>query len=193
MKIGIGVRNICLVSGLGVVLLISGVAAADEDRWGQVSYPYTVIDQDVQDALTELGRNLEVGVDISDEVEGRLVGPWSSSTVDDFLARTADELDIEWFFEGRRLFVSSRSESIRQLLPLNGVQPEAWKASLDKLGISNDRFPVTIDPAQDMALVSGPPKFVALVAQSLPAAKAASAPVGRVNVIYGRNSRGDSS
>jgi len=193
MKIGIGVRNICLVSGLVVVLLISGVASADVGRWGQVSYPYTVVDQDVQDALTELGHNLEIGVDISDEVDGRLVGPWSSSTVDDFLARTADELDIEWFFEGRRLFVSSRSESIRQLLPLNGVQPEAWKASLDKLGISNDRFPVTIDPAQDMVLVSGPPKFVALVAQSLPAAKAASAPVGRVNVIYGRNSRGDSS
>lgn len=190
MSIAPKLRKIGCVSFL-VVMGWSVLASAEELDWSEETYPYTVVDQDVRDAIAELGRNLKIGVDVSEEVEGRLRGPWSSSTVEGFMDRLADELDVEWFFDGRRLHVSSASESVRQLLPLKGVEPEAWQASLDKLGISSDRFPITVDADRDVALVSGPPKYVALIVQTLP--KAAADPVGRVNVIYGRNSRGDAS
>lgn len=191
MNIVDAIRKTFLV-GFFAVFSCSSALSADDTAWGDVAYPYTIVDQDVQEALAELGRNLNIGIDMSEAVEGRLRGPWSSSTVEDFMNRVSDDLDVEWFFDGRRLHVSSTAESVRHLLPLGGVEPDAWQASLDKLGISNERFPVTVDPAQNVALVSGPPKFVALVVQSLPKT-AAPARAGRVNVIYGRNSRGDAS
>ena len=179
-------------AGLVIALASTSFAYAGGRSLGEMAYPYTVVDQDIRDAIGELSRNLNIGVDISEAVEGRLRGPWSSSTVEGFMDRAADQLDIEWFFDGHRLHVSSRSESIRRLLPLGGVKPDAWQASLEKLGITSDRFPITIDADQDIALVSGPPKYVALIADSLPKPKAAE-PVGRVNIIYGRNSHGDAS
>lgn len=185
----------CETLVIGACVVVAWVASADaaERVWREESYPYTVVDQDVREALAELGRNLKVGVDISEEVEGRLHGPWTSATLEDFMDRIADDLDIEWFFDGRRLHVSSASESVRQLLPLKGIEPEAWQVSLDKLGISNDRFPIAVDSDRDTALVSGPPKYVSLIVQTLPKPKAKPAPVGRVNIIYGRNSPGDAS
>lgn len=179
-------------ASLVVALAFASMARAEGRSVVEKAYPYTVVDQDIRDAVGELSRNLNIGVDMSEAVEGRLRGPWSSSTVEDFMDRAAGQLDIEWFFDGHRLHVSSRSESVRRLLPLGGVKPDAWQASLEKLGISSDRFPITIDADQDVALVSGPPKYVALIAQSLPKPKAAE-PVGRVNVIYGRNNHGDAS
>ncbi len=182
--------------GLASLFLFFGSAAsayAEGRSLGEEVYPYTVIDQDVRDAIGEMGRNLKIGVDISDGVEGRLQGPWSSVTVEDFMDRVAGQLDVEWFFDGHRLHISSASESVRQLLPLGGIEPKAWQASLKKLGISSDRFPITIDADKDIALVSGPPKYVALIADSLPRSKPAAEPVGRVNIIYGRNSHGDAS
>jgi len=179
--------------GLAIVFGFSASVHAEGRSLSEEAFPYTVVDQDVHEAVSELGRNLKIGVDVSEGVEGRIRGPWSSSTVEDFMDRIAGQLDIEWFFDGHRLHVSSTSESVRRLLPLGGVQPETWQASLEKMGISSDRFPITIDPGQDMALVSGPPKYVALIAQSLPKPKAAPEPVGRVNIIYGRNSHGGAS
>lgn len=181
-----------VVGGLVALSCMTDLSVAQDRDWAGMAYPYTVVDQDVQDALTELGRNLNVSVQVSEVVEGRLRGPWSSSTVEGFLNRVAADLDIEWFFDGRLLHVSASDESVRQLLSLNGVEPSAWQASLDHLGISNERFPVNIDSAQNIAFVSGPPKFVELVMQSLPPA-VTSAPEGRVNVIHGRPHRGGAS
>ncbi len=166
-------------------------AAAGERAWSEEPYPYTVVNQDVRGVLAELGRNMNMSVTISDAVEGRVQGPWTSATVGDFLQRVGDDLDVEWFFDGRRLHVSAAGESVTRMLPLKGVEAEGWQASLDKLGLANDRFPITIDADQDIALVSGPPSYVGLIVQSLP--KPASTAVGRVNIIYGRNSRGDAS
>ena len=170
--------------------------AADQ-RWDKEAYPYTIIDQDVRHAAAELGRNLGVGVDLSDEVEGRLRGPWTSATVGDFLDRVAADLDAEWFFDGRRFQVSSASETVSRVLPLGGIEAEAWQSSLEKLGLRNERFPITIDPDQNVALVSGPPKYVSLIIEALPKPKPVvvrpAEPVGRVNVIYGRTVRGGAS
>ncbi len=177
--------------GIFAAMGLSGLALADERVWSEEAYPYTVVDQDVRDALAELGRNLNIGVDVSEAVEGRLRGPWSSATVADFMDRVSGDLDVEWFFDGRRLHVSSAAELVSQVLPLEGVEPTSWQASLDQLGISDERFPVAVDAARNVALLSGPPKYVALIVQSLP--KPAAAPSGRVNVIYGRNNRGDAS
>ncbi len=169
---------------------VDGAAAGGRD-WSAEPYPYTVVNQDVRGALAELGRNMDMSVTISDAVEGRVQGPWMSDTVGDFLQRIGEDQDLEWFFDGRRLHVSAAGESVTRMLPLKGIEAGNWQASLDRLGLANDRFPVTIDADQDIALVSGPPSYVDLIVQSLPKPKRAA--VGRVNIIYGRNSRGDAS
>ena len=178
-------------AALSALLLGADPALADPPSWENEPYPYTVVDQDVRDALEEFGRNLDIGVTVSDDVQGRLRGPWTSKTTADFLGRVSDELNVAWFYDGHRLHVSSAAESTSEALRLQGVEPEAWRASLDRLGIGGNRSSLSIDADQKVALVSGPPGYVALIKDTLP--KAAPRAVRRVNVIYGRKQPGDAS
>lgn len=182
-------RYLALCSIVSFSFGIGGVAA-DSDRWLDTPFPYTVVDQDVHDVLGELGRNAKIDVHVSDAVEGRVRGGWHVDTVGNFLDRLASDMGVEWFFDGRRLNVSSAEESVRRVFPLNGADPKAWRTSIEQLGIESDQFPIVIDENRGVALVSGPPQYVQLVEQSLP--KQAKS-TGRVNIIYGRKSPGDAS
>ena len=183
-------RYLAACSIVSFAFSVSSVAA-DSDRWLDAPFPYTVVDQDVHDVLGELGRNVKIDVHVSDAVKGRVRGGWRVDTVGSFLDRLTSDVGIEWFFDGHRLNVSSAEESVRRVLPLDGVEAKAWQTSIKQMGIESDQFPVVIDEDRGVALVSGPPQYVQLVEQSLPKKKAKS--TGRVNIIYGRKSSGDAS
>ena len=130
-------------------------------------YRYTVIDQDLPAALQELGSNLAIKVNVSPEVKGRIQGRMPEGTAQEFLERVAANYNLEWYYDGSVLYVTSARENRTQLLVLSPIGFDRLKSALDALQISDARFPIRPAPGNGVVMVSGPPRYVALVEQTL--------------------------
>lgn len=130
-------------------------------------YKYTVIDQDVVAALQAFGSNLNLKINISPEVSGRLQGKWPEASPRKFLDWLSGQGNFEWYFDGRVLHFSAVKEAQTRLLVLPPITLDQFQAALDALGVSDDRYRVQSAPGEGLVKVSGPPRFVALAEQTL--------------------------
>ncbi|WP_027155880.1 secretin N-terminal domain-containing protein [Mesorhizobium sp. WSM2561] len=129
-------------------------------------YRYTVLDQDLSAALQEFGNNMNIRVNISAEVKGRIRGSMPGLPPREFLDRLANLYGLQWYFDGLVLYVSSAKESQTRMLVLTSIRFNALKEALDELEISDNRYVVRPAPGDGLVLVSGPPRFTALVEQT---------------------------
>jgi len=130
------------------------------------SYKYTVLDQDLSAALQEFGNNLKISVNISAEVKGRIRGRMPELPPREFLDRLTKLYDLQWYYDGVVLYVSAAKEAQTRMLVLSSIRFDALKVALDKLDISDERYLVRPAPGNGLVLVSGPPRFIALVEQT---------------------------
>ncbi|MGY3533059.1 type II secretory pathway component GspD/PulD (secretin) [Bradyrhizobium embrapense] len=130
-------------------------------------YSYTVLDQDLATALQEFGNNLNIRVNISTGVKGRIRGRMPDLPPREFLERLISLYNLQWYYDGLVLYVSDAHEAQSRLLILNPISFDAFKAALDALNISDERYIVRAVPGDGLVFASGPPRFIALVEQTL--------------------------
>ncbi|WP_305884585.1 MULTISPECIES: secretin N-terminal domain-containing protein [unclassified Bradyrhizobium] len=130
-------------------------------------YSYTVLDQDLATALQEFGNNLNIRVNISTGVKGRIRGRMPDLSPREFLERLISLYNLQWYYDGLVLYVSDAHEAQSRLLILNPISFDAFKAALDALNISDERYIVRAVPGDGLVFASGPPRFIALVEQTL--------------------------
>jgi type III secretion protein C len=154
-------------AGLGATLAGPPGCDAAPLKLPDAPYNYTVIDQDLSAALQEFGANLGVKVNVSPEVKGRIQGRVPEGKPQAFLDRLATIYNLEWYFDGGVLYITPTKESRTQLLVLSPIGYDRLKGALDALQISDARFPVRPAPGNGVVMVSGPPRYVALIEQTL--------------------------
>ncbi|MFK4535311.1 type II secretory pathway component GspD/PulD (secretin) [Bradyrhizobium ottawaense] len=130
-------------------------------------YSYTVLDQDLAAALQEFGNNLNIRVNVSADVRGRIRGRMPDLPPREFLDRLTALYNLQWYYDGLVLYISAAQEAQSRLIVLNPISFDALKAALDALNISDERYIVKPAPGEGLILASGPPRFVALVDQTL--------------------------
>jgi len=147
-------------------------AAAQARRilpWPDKPYPYVVLDQDVRDVLAAFGSNLDVPVKISDKVSGRVRGRLPELTPQKLLDHLAASFGLQWYYDGQVLYVTTVEEAVSEMLPLGPIRFEELQASLASLKLDDPRFPLRPLASANVALVSGPPRYVALVKETMQA------------------------
>ena len=149
---------------------------ARAETWSQRPFQYVAVDQGVRDVLREMATAVAVPIEISDAVRGQAHGRWAEMGAGEFLGRFARDYGLDWFYDGSLLSVSASSETATRLLPLHGVQVTALRSGLAAAGLLDTRFGLRDGPVPDIAMVSGPPRFVAIVQQSLDAVAAPQRP-----------------
>jgi type III secretion protein C len=107
--------------------------------------------------------------DISSHVHGRVHGRMSTATADETLNRLGQLYGFDWYCDGQTIYVSGYGEAARKVLPLGQVLGDELLHAIDALGVSDQRWPVRMSPAGDIAFVNGPPHYVALVEETLSA------------------------
>ncbi|MCC8939910.1 nodulation protein NolW [Bradyrhizobium sp. Arg62] len=130
-------------------------------------YSYTVLDQDLSAALQEFGNNLNIRVNVSAEVKGRIRGRMPDLAPREFLDRLTNLYNLQWYYDGLVLYISAAHEAQSRLVVLNPISLDAFITALDALNISDERYIVKPAPGDGLVLASGPPRFVALVDQTL--------------------------
>lgn len=148
------------------------LAAAESRRalpWPDKPYPYVVLDQDVRDVLAAFGSNLDVPVKVSDKVSGRVRGRLPELTPQKLLDHLAASFGLQWYYDGQVLYVTTVEEAVSEMLPLGTIRFEELQASLASLKLDDPRFPPRPLASANVALVSGPPRYVALVKETMQA------------------------
>lgn len=148
-------------------------AAAAQSRralpWPDKPYPYVVLDQDVRDVLGAFGSNLDVPVKVSDKVSGRVRGRLPELSPQKLLDHLAASFGLQWYYDGQVLYVTTVEEAVSEMLPLGPIRFEELQASLASLKLDDPRFPPRPLASANVALVSGPPRYVALVKETMQA------------------------
>lgn len=135
---------------------------AEDGSWLTEQFDVVVRDQPVSDVLREFGVMVGRPVVVTDGVDGRVSIRFDSATGSDILDAVTRENALDWRYDGVRIEVSSHDEQVSRLLQMGGVQQEDLVAALDAIKVYDSKFPIsTIDGT--LALVSGPPRYIAIV------------------------------
>lgn len=130
-------------------------------------YSYAIVEQRLPAVLREFGANLGLPIEISDEVDGLVRGPWPELTARQFLARLESTFGLQSYYDGRVLHISTAKEARSEMLRLKGVAFEDVEAELDSLGLLDPDYSLRPAPNGMAALAYGPPRFLELVKQTI--------------------------
>lgn len=146
-------------------------ASAAEPRWPSGPYRYLAVDQPIPEALVEFGRNLGIQVRVSDAVKGRIGPGIPTGSAREFLEEISKRYGLVWHYDGLVLNVAAESEMTTELIPLDAHAGEDAAGRLERLRVTEERFPTRVLVDDDMLSVSGPPSYIALVKKVLGIAK----------------------
>jgi type III secretion protein C len=169
------VRSLWLLyTGLAISLqMLTGLAVspafASPLPNGDRVFLYAVIDQKLSDVLAALGDQIGVNVNVSAGVTGHIRGRLDPAPAKVMLDRLATIYQLDWYFYGGTLFVSSTSEATSVMLRLPQASDDAFFDTIKQLQIADPRWPLTVSATAEVVAVNGPPQYIKLVEHALTA------------------------
>ena len=171
---------------VGVVCVLStfaiGTSAlAQEVPWRRVSFDLQAVNEPLNVFLTRLLTLQGISVTTSGGVAtGRVNGRFKGQAEAVF-RELAETYGLTWYYDGTTLHVYSLAELETRLMQVEPVDIPRIDRTLKQMRLSDGRYPLRLSPDEGTVLVSGPPKYVELVAGVV--ARVASAPSLAKNVV----------
>ena len=141
--------------------------AAPSIPWKMPSYTLVARDMDLRMALDTFAVAQGLSVVMSDLVSGRFSGDFKEVPPGDFLDRIATTHNLMWYYDGAALYVYGASEIATMLMDLKYMKAGEVRQMLAELGVEDRRFPLKTTSNDELVMVAGPPRYVALVAEMI--------------------------
>jgi type II secretory pathway component GspD/PulD (secretin) len=174
-----------LFAACAMLMLPVSPAQSLEPKWPSGPYRYLVVDQDLRDILAEFGRNLNMGVEISNQVTGRRIrGRMPITTAKEFLTRLCASYGLVWYYDGAKLHINAENEVRSEMVSLGQVNPAVMKERLQELGIADARYEIRTPGDNSRVLaVSGPPRYLEHIREAVAAMQKPVAPAKNVQEV----------
>ena len=141
--------------------------AAPSIPWKMPTYTLVARDMDLRMALDTFAVAQGLSVVMSDLVSGRFSGDFKEVPPGDFLDRIATTHNLMWYYDGAALYVYGASEIATMLVDLKYMKAGEVRQMLAELGVEDRRFPLKTTSNDELVMVAGPPRYVALVAEMI--------------------------
>ena len=158
---------ISCLAGFVCATVAAGPCLAAEPSWPTAPYDYVVVDQDLRTVLTQFGANTGLRIALSEAVQGRVHGRTPAAPARDVLNGLAQSFGLDWYYDGAVIWVSATSEAETHLLPLQGVSFNKLRNGLAAADLLDRRFQLKAGVGPDIAIVSGPPRYAAMIKQAV--------------------------
>ena len=161
------------IAVLAAMTVAAGLAAADEPSaapsipWKMPSYTLVARDMDLRVALDTFAVAQGLSVVMSDSVSGRFSGDFKDVPPGEFLDRIATTHNLMWYYDGAALYVYGAGEIATMLVDLTYMKAGEVRQMLAELGVEDRRFPLKTTSNDELVMVSGPPRYVSLVAEMI--------------------------
>ena len=156
-----------LIAVLTGALALAATATTNSIPWRVPEYTLTARNMSVRDALDTFGVAEGIPVIASAAVDGRFSGNFNKVPAADFLDRFATMHNLAWYFDGASIYVYGASEIRTALTDLAYMKAEDVRTLLRELGVEDERFPIKTASNDEIILVSGPPRYVELILETI--------------------------
>ena len=169
-----------LVLGL-VALAAIAPASAQDVPWRRVSFDLMAVNEPLNVFLTRLLTLHGISITTSPAVAtGRVNGRFKGQA-DAVFRELAETYGLTGYYDGTTLHVYSLAELETRLMQVEPVDIARIERTLKQMRLADGRFPLRLSPDEGQVLVSGPPKYVELVAGVV--ARVAGAPSQARNAV----------
>ena len=153
-------RALALAAGLAVL-----PATADAIAWKLPTYTLVARDMNLRTALDTFAVAEGLSIVMSEGVVGTFSGDFRDMPAGEFLNRIATYHNLMWYYDGAALYVYGAGEIQTMLIDLQYMKAGEVRAMLAELGVEDARFPIKTTSNDELIMVSGPPRYVELVAE----------------------------
>lgn len=124
---------------------------------------YYVLQQTVGLAIQDIATQINVPVVIAHNVKGKVAAGKYEGTARDILNQIVADSNLHWYFDGRSIQVTSVQDAIMHVVQLNAFSFDALEMALHTINLDTKSFPIRYDSYNNMAIIYGPPKYVATI------------------------------
>jgi type III secretion protein C len=154
-----------------LIAAISGLMASSsfsaELPWKQArKFERTVEQKDLRELLREFTAGYGVAIVIDQQVTGNVSGRFNL-TPQSMLDYLASSYGLVWFYDGNVLYVSTADSVTSEIIPLPAQTADRSLRTLERLGLLDVRYPITVDSRARIARVAGPKQYVDLIRNTL--------------------------
>ena len=143
------------------------VASTNAIPWRIPAYTLTARAMPVRQALETFGVAQGVPVLMSEAAGGVVSGDFKDVPAQEFLERIVTINNLVWYYDGATLYVYGASEITTAMLELKYMKAGELQKILGEFGILDDRYPIRSAQDDELIMVSGPPRYVELVAEMI--------------------------
>ena len=154
------------VAVLAAVLPLSRLQSAPIP-WKLPSYTLVARDMDLRVALDTFAVAEGLSVVMSPAVSGTFSGDFKDVPPSEFLERLATIHNLIWYYDGAALYLYGAGEIATMLIDLRYMKAGEMRQMLAELGVEDNRFPLKTTSDDELVMVSGPPRYVSLVAETV--------------------------
>jgi type II secretory pathway component GspD/PulD (secretin) len=137
--------------------------------WRDKPYPYAVVSQSLADVLTNFGYNTGMRMAVASSVRGSVTGRVDGRTAGAFLDVLTRSNGLDWYYDGAVMYISAAADEQTEMVQLHGSTLGAVKASLVKSGLVDERYTFSAGPSPNVAVIAGPPSYVAAIKRAIEA------------------------
>ena len=135
--------------------------------WRVGKYSLIARQMSLREAFDTFGVTEGMSVVTSEQVQGSFSGDFVDMPAQEFLERMCTMHNLIWYYDGAALYICSSGEVISQLIDLAYMKAGDVRAMLRELGVEDSRFPIKTANDDELIMVSGPPRYVELVLQTI--------------------------
>lgn len=147
-------------------------------------YPFKARDVSIEDALRMFSRNLRIGLNIAEDIDGDARGDFDlDGSRLEYLEQMAALYDFGWYYDGSILHVFAIGQMQTKVYSLQQTDGAELISMLRSLGVYQRRFFHRADARRQALLVSGPESYLAIVDEVVEALETAE--TRKVRVLRG--------
>ena len=135
--------------------------------WKLPKYTLVARDMDLRVALDTFAVAEGLSVVMSPSVAGTFSGDFKGVTPAAFLDKVATTHNLIWYYDGAALYLYGAGEIATMLIDLQYMKAGEVRSMLAELGVEDARFPLKTTSNDELVMVSGPPRYVSLVAEMI--------------------------
>ncbi len=146
-----------------------GVASNASPRiaWKLPTYSLVARSMSLREGFKSFGTAQGISVIMSKEVDGVFSGEFDGMPADEFLDRVTTLYNLIWYYDGAALYLYGSDEMSSLLVSLKYMKADEVRAMLQQLGVEDRRFPIRTASNDELILVSGPPRYVTLIVETI--------------------------
>lgn len=150
---------------LALAALGASVTDAAQIVWPTKNFSYLAQNKPLKEFLREFAASQGVALVIDSKVEGTVNGKFNL-TPQSLLDLMATSFGLMWYYDGSILYIYPAGAMSSAVIQLGTATVGELQASLQRLDIVDDRYPIAYDLKQNTVRVSGPTRYVDLVRQA---------------------------